>query len=137
MPSFSNAVVHVLFLLTTTMDEAGKLTITSTKCKTKHTRRHRGGTRKKCGAPGARASITRTRRHAVSVNKQAGKRTDKGKVRAGRCTERAHRKFMECKHPGKALDVLIQLSLAITCHQRNATHNSGVIWPSRAHWGIM
>jgi len=81
------------------------------------TRRHREGTRKQVQgtrAKWARASTTRTQKHTVSVNKQAGKRTNEGKVRAGRCRVRAHRKDMQCKHPGKAPDV--SLSLSITLH---------------------
>jgi len=92
----------------------------STKCLTKHTRRHREGTRKQVHssrAQGARASITRARRHAVSANKQAGKHTNEGKVRAGRCRVLAHRKDMQCKYPGKALDVSLALFLGITGHQ--------------------
>ena len=64
----------------------------------KHTRRHREGTRKQVQgirAQGARASTTRSRRHAVST-KQAGKRTNEGKVRAGRCRVRANRTDMQC-----------------------------------------
>jgi len=70
------------------MDGAGKLTVMLTTRKTKHTRRHRGGTHKRVQGTreeGARASTARARRHTVSVNKQAGKRKNEGKIRAGRC----------------------------------------------------
>jgi len=91
-----------------------------TKCKTKYTRRHREGTRKQVygsRAQGARASITRARRHVVSANKQSGKHTNEDNVRAGRCRVLAHWKDMQCKYPGKALDVSLALSLGITGHQ--------------------
>jgi len=57
----------------------------------------------------------------IYQDKQAGKRRNDGKVRAGRCKTRAHKNDMQCKHPGKAPDVSLSLSLGITGHKRNAT----------------
>jgi len=73
----------------------------------------RRGTR----AQGARASTTRARRHVVSVNKQTGERTNEGKERAGRCRVHAHRKFMQCKHPGKAPFVSLSLALFFSVYR--------------------
>jgi hypothetical protein len=81
---------------------------------------------------GPRKHDTRSQARGICQHKQAGKRTNEGKVRAGRCRVRAHRKDMQCKHPGKAPDVLLSLSLGITSHQRNATHDNGGPWPRRA-----
>jgi len=72
---------------------------------TKNPRRHREGTCKQVQgirAQGARASTTRSLRHTVTDNKQDGKHTNEGKVRAGRCRVRANREDMQCKHPGQA-----------------------------------
>jgi len=96
----------------------------STKCKTKHTCRHREGTRKQV-QEGARASTTRARRHAVSAktNSPANAQMRSRYAQAGE----------KYAHTGRAPDVLLSLSLGISGRQRNATHNNGGKWPERVH----
>ena len=73
---------------------------------------------------------TRTRRHGLSAktNMLTNAQTRSSYAQAW-CKARAHKKDMQCKHPGKALDVSLSLSLGITGHQKNATLDNGGKWP--------
>jgi len=71
----------------------------------------------------------RSQARIIDQDRQAGKRENEGKVRVGRYKVRAHKKDMQCKHPGNAPDVSLSLFLDITGHQRNATHENGEKWP--------
>mmetsp|Transcript_96790 Transcript_96790/g.156161 ORF Transcript_96790/g.156161 Transcript_96790/m.156161 type:complete len:163 (-) Transcript_96790:242-730(-) len=76
----------------------------STKCKTKHTRRHRDNTRNQVQGTYAQRARGRTTRTLAGTrqcqDKQAYKRANRCKVHAYRCEARAHRD-MRCKHPDK------------------------------------
>jgi len=60
---------------------------------------------------GPRKHRTCSQARGICHDKQAGKRANEGKVRAGRCKVRAHRKNMQCKHPGK-----VRVAVAVPWH---------------------
>jgi len=62
----------------------------------------------------------RSQECGIYQDKHADKRAKKGKVRAGRCKARTHKRDMQCEHPGKEPDVSLSMSVGMTGHQRNA-----------------
>jgi len=89
----------------------------SIKHKTNNTRWHGEGTRKQRSAsatgPRKNNTLARVLAWVVCQDQQANKCTNKGKVHACRCKARAHKRDMQCKHPGCGTG---RVAVAAPCH---------------------